>query len=434
MSKAFEVSGGASARAFSSDPVAVYRFVDAFFDSLCAAGVEHVVVSPGSRSTPLALGAERTPGLRTWVQLDERSAGFFALGIAKASRRPVALVCTSGTAAANYLPAVVEAHYTRAPLVVLTADRPPELRDWGVGQTIDQPGLYGRYPRWTVEVPIPAAGEDALRYARRLAARAAERARGEPAGPVHLNWPLREPLEPPNGGPPRITPDRADDPGLRFSRAELVATDADVEALLDRVRSCERGLICVGPIDAEPAWCDAVRRFAEISGWPLLADPASSLRSGGVAESILTMGDAFTRAPGFVARMQPELVLRLGATPVSKAQRLWLEGASPDEVWWLDEGGDWGEPSHRATRVVRGGAASLLERVARAVSGPIRGASPWLRELTRAEASARRAFEDWVGEERSHGARATSFSGLSAVRRIVEALPPRARLFASNSM
>ena len=120
-----------------------YAAVQSFFTALAAAGVEHVCISPGSRSTPLAICAHRTPGLDISVHLDERSAAFFGLGIAKASRRPVALVCTSGTAAANYLPAVVEAHYANVPLIVLTADRPPELRDWGGGQTIDQLRLFG---------------------------------------------------------------------------------------------------------------------------------------------------------------------------------------------------------------------------------------------------------------------------------------------------
>jgi len=187
---------------------ATYAYTGAFFAALAAAGIRHVCVSPGSRSAPLAVAAARTPGIAVVPILDERSAGFFALGLARQSARPVALVCTSGTAATNYLPAVTEAHYARVPLVVLTADRPPELREWGAGQTIDQQGLYGRAVKAYVEVPIPTpsptpAGEGPLlRHARALASRAVGDALAAPAGPVHLDWPLREPLDPPAGGAP----------------------------------------------------------------------------------------------------------------------------------------------------------------------------------------------------------------------------------------
>jgi 2-succinyl-5-enolpyruvyl-6-hydroxy-3-cyclohexene-1-carboxylate synthase len=448
-------------RAFASDPVAVYAFVEQFFGALAGGGMQHVVLSPGSRSTPLAIAAGRTAGLRTWVQLDERCAAFFALGVAKASGQAVALVCTSGTAAANYLPAIAEAHHARTPLLVLTADRPPELRDWGAGQTIDQTGLYGRYPRWAAEVPIPMRGEDALRYARRLAARAMDEAMGFSAGPVHLNWPFREPLEPlaapaargasgvsgppgasgvlsaagASGGPIEVPEPLADeDPGLRFSHARPEARGEDVEELLERVRRYERGILCVGPLDVgdeqRAEWTEAVRAFARASGWPVLADPASGLRAGGSAAPVLTFGDAITRAPGFASRMRPEIVLRLGDTPVSKAQRLWLEAASPDEVWWLDEGGQWGEPSHRATRVVRGGSASLLAAVARALPGPLRSTSAWLRGFERAEAAAREALDAFLEAD----LRDSGLSGLALVRRLAAALPAGGRLFASNSM
>ena len=145
---------------FRADAEGVYAFLATFFDGLAAGGLAGVCVSPGSRSTPLAIAAHRCEELPLRVHIDERSAAFFALGWAKAARSPIALVCTSGTAAANYLPAIIEAHHAGVPLLVLTADRPPELRGWGAGQTIDQVGLYGRYPRWTVEVPMAAGGAD----------------------------------------------------------------------------------------------------------------------------------------------------------------------------------------------------------------------------------------------------------------------------------
>ena len=185
-----------AAQALGSDPA--YAACRSLCEGLVTAGVADAVVSPGSRSMPLALTVDATAGLRTWVRIDERSAGYFALGLAKGSGRPVLLVCTSGTAAANYLPAVVEAHYSGVPLVVLTADRPPELRNSGAGQTIDQHGLYGSHVRWFCETPVPSElpVDQAVRWFGVAAARAVQQATGANPGPVHLNVPFREPLEP----------------------------------------------------------------------------------------------------------------------------------------------------------------------------------------------------------------------------------------------
>ena len=172
----------------------VYDVVAAFVARLAALGVTEAVISPGSRSTPLTLCFDAQPRIRTWIQLDERSAGFFALGLGRATGRPAVLVCTSGTAAANYLPAVVEASHGGVPMIVCTADRPPELRGWGSPQTIDQVGLYGTAVRWSIDLPVP--DEASVDASAGWADAAFARASGSDPGPVHLNWPLREPLEP----------------------------------------------------------------------------------------------------------------------------------------------------------------------------------------------------------------------------------------------
>ncbi|HEX5147244.1 MAG TPA: 2-succinyl-5-enolpyruvyl-6-hydroxy-3-cyclohexene-1-carboxylic-acid synthase, partial [Conexibacter sp.] len=171
-----------------------YLLLRAFCEELTRCGVTDACTSPGSRSTPLVLSLARTPGLRAWSHLDERAAGFFALGLAKRSGRPVAIACTSGTAAAELAPAVIEAAQARVPLLVLTADRPPELRDVGAGQTIDQIKLYGAAAKWFVEVGTHAASASRVRWLRALACRAVWTALDGRPGPVHLNWPLREPL------------------------------------------------------------------------------------------------------------------------------------------------------------------------------------------------------------------------------------------------
>jgi len=207
----FETSGGASLEvgrraSFESGAAApfeaggapfedrVYATVGAFAAGLVRCGVTDVVISPGSRSTALALSLHANAHLRTWIQLDERSAGFFALGQARRTGRPSVLVCTSGTAAANYLPAVVEADHSGVPMIVCTADRPPELRDWGATQTIDQVKIYGSAVRWAVDLAV--AGEGAPVWGQSVAFRAVALAAGANPGPVHLNWPFREPLEP----------------------------------------------------------------------------------------------------------------------------------------------------------------------------------------------------------------------------------------------
>src|SRR6266852_8578181 len=185
----------------SANPMYVY--VGAFVDELQRAGVRNVVICPGSRSTPLAMAFAAQAGIRIWMHVDERSAAYFGLGMAKRLRQPVALLCTSGTAAANFLPALVEAKLTHIPLLVLTADRPHELRDNGAPQSIDQNRLYGNYAKWFVEVALPEATDAAFRYIRTIAARAAASVQAIPAGPVHLNFPFREPLtaEPVPGQP-----------------------------------------------------------------------------------------------------------------------------------------------------------------------------------------------------------------------------------------
>src|SRR5215813_4156329 len=166
---------------------AAYAYLNAFVDELARCGVKHACVCPGSRSTPLAMVLADHPEIKLWMHLDERSAAFFALGLAKVQRQPVILLCTSGTAAANFMPAVVEAHYARVPLIVLTADRPPELRDVGAPQTIDQLRLYGTQAKWFVEMALSEETTSALRYARTTANRAVSESLEAPAGPVHLN-------------------------------------------------------------------------------------------------------------------------------------------------------------------------------------------------------------------------------------------------------
>ncbi|HET6316204.1 MAG TPA: 2-succinyl-5-enolpyruvyl-6-hydroxy-3-cyclohexene-1-carboxylic-acid synthase, partial [Chloroflexota bacterium] len=237
--------------------------VGALVDQLVQSGVQHACVCPGSRSTPLALKLAEHPRLRLWTHLDERSAAYFGLGLAKASRQPVALLATSGTAAANFVPAVVEAFYSRVPLVVLTADRPHELRDRGAPQTIDQLQLYGRHAKWFFDLPEPRLSIDDAALGRTIAARAVAIAVAEPAGPVHLNCPLREPLVPSPAAlaaPPTVP--IAVSTGVRAPAPELLAT-------LAQDLTAQRGLIVCGE-QSDPEFPSAVADLAERLQYPIL--------------------------------------------------------------------------------------------------------------------------------------------------------------------
>ncbi|NTV63383.1 MAG: 2-succinyl-5-enolpyruvyl-6-hydroxy-3-cyclohexene-1-carboxylic-acid synthase, partial [Oscillochloris sp.] len=288
-------------------------WVAALIDSLVRGGAADLVISPGSRSTPLALAAARHPQARIWMHYDERSAGFFALGLARARGAPVALICTSGTAAANYLPAIAEAHLSRVPLLVLTADRPHELRDNGAPQTIDQVGIYGSNTRWASDLPEPTPG--LLPYLRALVARALTAAAGPPAGPVHLNCPLREPLLPDRA---RLEAIFTEAPALpQIHATHRIADELLIARLVEELRAAERGLIICGPHD-DPSLAPAAARLAKALGWPLLADPISQARRGPhVGELVLGAYDAFLRDERFAARHAHDLVLRLGAMPTA---------------------------------------------------------------------------------------------------------------------
>ncbi|MGI8575238.1 MAG: 2-succinyl-5-enolpyruvyl-6-hydroxy-3-cyclohexene-1-carboxylic-acid synthase, partial [Egibacteraceae bacterium] len=247
-------------------------------DELVRGGLHHALVAPGSRSTPLALALHAHPQIRLHVELDERSAAFCALGIGRATGRPAAVLSTSGTAAVNFHPAVVEADAARVPLLVLTADRPPELRETGANQTIDQTRLYGGAARWSGELGVAERRDGAARYWRSVAARALAVTVGAPVGPVHLNVAFREPLVPSGSDWPEPLAGRSSGRAWTERAAEpRSASLTDLRWLSERLRAVRRGVVVLGDgvRDAAP-----LRRLAETFGWPLLAEPQSGGRCG----------------------------------------------------------------------------------------------------------------------------------------------------------
>ncbi len=420
-----------------------YAFAAALFEEFVASGVRHVCVCPGSRSAPLAVSAARTPGLRVWVHLDERAAAFFALGLARAERAPVALVCSSGTAAANFLPAVVEAYHGRVPLLVLTADRPPEVRGWGAAQTIDQVGLFGSHVRWFSEASPPgrtARNGAGLRHAHALACRAVAAAVGPPPGPVHLNLPFDEPLDPSpdpgDGASPVPERDwapcgRGAGPYTRSWRCSPSPSPDLVSHLLEGPLRARRGVIVCGPGDADPALPDAVARLGRAAGWPVLAESTSQVRCGPHTRGapILASFDAILRSREFALGHPPDLVLRIGAPPTSKAFQQWLDLHPNTRLVMLDPDRTWSDPGHLASEVIDADPVRLCEslerRLRRQPSPP--GCPRWLGDWSSAEKRARRVVESRVGLR-------ARLLAPQVVAVLAEALPDGAMLFVSNSM
>jgi 2-succinyl-5-enolpyruvyl-6-hydroxy-3-cyclohexene-1-carboxylate synthase len=355
----------------------------AMVEELARCGVRRAVLSPGSRSTPLALALWRQPAIEVTVLLDERSAGFFALGTALSTRTPAAVLCTSGSAAANLHPAVVEADEAGVPLIVLTADRPPELRGIGAGQTIDQLKLYGEAVRWFCEVGTHEADDDGLLHFRSVACRAYAAAAGDPRpGPVHLNVPWREPLAPiPVDGDVSATDalaldGRGDRPLHALVRSPAKPDSALLDELAERIAATPRGLILAGR-QPDPGLGPTIAALADASGYPLLAEPTSQLRWGPhTAASVISTYDFIVR--GRPGDLEPELVVRFGDMPTSKPLRQWLAVIDGLRQIVVEDAADWKEPTRRAETIVRsdpaGLAGGLAERL-KAAAGARRAAA-----------------------------------------------------------
>ncbi|MDX6679554.1 MAG: 2-succinyl-5-enolpyruvyl-6-hydroxy-3-cyclohexene-carboxylate synthase [Solirubrobacteraceae bacterium] len=389
----------------------------AFADELARCGVREACTSPGSRCSPIVLALVRDGRLRCHSHIDERCAGFFAVGAAKASNLPVAITCTSGTAAANLAPAVIEAWEARVPLIVLTADRPPELREVGAGQAIDQVKLYGNAAKWFFEVGTHDATAARMRWMRMLACRAVWTALEGRPGPVHLNMALREPLVPPAELAPDPSPGRSGGrPWLLRSTPGPDAAAAG-RALAVVARDAHRPLVVAGR--AEPG-LDAIAAACERLGWPLLADPLSGARRAGAA---VAHYDLLLRSASFGSAQRPDLVIRCGDLPTSKPLRAWLDGLD-DEVIQLgfDPQSSWHDPAGSLQLVLASDAAATL--VATASHAP-RADPAWLTSWRAADAHAAAAIDALLGDELSEP---------RVARELGACLPASATLWVASSM
>ena len=350
-----------------------YRAAALLVATLARLGLRHACLTPGSRNTPLSLAFAEHPDVTDWIHHDERSSSFFALGLAKATRRPVAVVTTSGTAAAELSPAAVEARYGTVPLLLITADRPPEHRGIGAPQTIDQVGMFGKMVRRSADAMLTELGSGEITE---LAVTTWNGAVRRPGGPVHLNLGFREPFVPTDLTVPEIDM-LADAPTRR-------TLDADSLRAAAAMLSGKRTLIAAGPFD-EPGFVDAVTRLADETGWPILADPLSQLRAGPHDRShVVSTGDALFhrgRIPGL-----PEAVLRFGAPPTSRAFTTWLEDHPHVPQVVVDEV-DGRDPSQTARLMVAADPVGFAEALSVEPA-----AIGWTEAWTDADRNARRAL------------------------------------------
>ena len=344
-----------------------------------AAGVSQAVISPGSRSTPLALAMLRQAGLNCTVAVDERSAAFFALGVAKASRRPVLLLATSGTAPANWLPAIVEASQAGVPLVAISADRPPELQGCGANQTIDQRALFGTHVRASHLLGTPDDGFDPA-YLRHLAARACEQACWPHPGPVHINQPFREPLL-----PAVVTPAPCSPATIVVSRPELRPHEGDIRALAQAI-SGRPGIIVCGELAMEIGLAEALTALAVRLDCPILAEPLSNLRFGPHDRSHLCVRyNRWLADPQAANTRRPEWILRFGSFPVTRNLQNYL-ACNPAVHALVEPWPRWSDPAHRLTHVLR--AEPLAVCQALLAAAPAAAPASWLAGFMEIEATA----------------------------------------------
>jgi 2-succinyl-5-enolpyruvyl-6-hydroxy-3-cyclohexene-1-carboxylate synthase len=349
-------------------------------EELVRSGVVFFCVAPGSRSTPLVAALAANERATSLIHFDERGTAFAALGYARATGRPAAWITTSGTAVANGLPAVVEAATDGVPMILLTADRPPEFRQTGANQTIDQPDIFGDYVRWRFDLPAP---EEAVDPAMVLTTvdQAVYRARRAPGGPVHLNLMFREPFIPEDREEELSSPEpwsKSGDPYTRYAATRLAVDLDEIERLWGSLRPVERGLIVAGRLPSRKQG-EAVLQLAESLGWPLLPDVGSQVRLGARSENLVPLYDALLASQAFGDAHAPEAVLHFGGRAVSKRLEQFLARSRPDPYVVVRENPFRLDPGHRVTHSVEADVLEYCATLAKLAGGDARADSSWTR-------------------------------------------------------
>ncbi len=415
-----------------------------FMDALATAGVKEVCVAPGSRSTPLVLAAAADTRFGTFSVVDERSAGFFTLGIGKATGRPAAVITTSGTAAANLYPSVIEASLGEVPLLVLTADRPHRLRDTDGNQAMDQLRLFGPYPRAFFEVAPPTLDEPSLRHLRGLAARAVSMAQGQPRGPVHLNFPFEKPLEPDPESPigQEVVESRGGNGGaagrrglgVEVSVGRSVVGEGELARAAGVIQEAHRGLIVAGPVPNQEEMGPAVLSFAASTGFPVLADPLSGARySADLGATVVGGYDLFLRSPEARESLTPDLVVRVGASPTSSALLELLSESKSAVQLVVDDGHRWKDHLASSRHYVRASPEAWLGGVSERIQKAPKG--EWLELWREAEDRTRTVLEKLErGESLGGEPEVGELLEGEILAAIVDGIPGHSNLLVASSM
>lgn len=398
------------------------QYVANFIDELVKSGVKDAVISPGSRSTPLAMLIAEHPKMKEWVLIDERSAAFFALGIAKETNRPVVIVCTSGTAAANYYPAIIEAKYSRVPLLVLTADRPHELRDVGASQTINQLNMYGDFVKYFQEMALPESTDSMIDYVRSRASRAVIKANSGNKGPVHLNFPFREPLIP-NLSQQPLWGEVTEQHHYSYESVKQVS-EHGLNYFLNEINDQTRGLIVCGP-QTDENLAEQIVKLATEWQIPVVADPLSQVRSRIDGENVIIDGyDAIFKNEKIRTDLKPDYIIRFGAMPVSKSYLFFVNQHKDILKFVVENDSEAREPTNQQTKFIFANGASFCHQL-REVSKEKVKSSSWLLDWQRKNDIVKKHVNNISSEVLTEG---------ETVHHVLQHIPQLSRLFIGNSM
>lgn len=399
------------------------RYTANFIDELVSSGLEHVVVSPGSRSTALAILCAEHEQVKEWVIIDERSAAYFALGIAKKTNKPVALICTSGTAAANYFPAIIEAYYARVPLLILTADRPHELRHIGASQTINQLNMYGDFVKKFEEMALPAGDGKTLRYVRNRASTAVHLTMEGNPGPVHLNFPFREPLVPDLSLDNLWGANMEGRFNLTYDGKKSLSSD-QIDKLVAKIATKSRGVIVCGPQVDESLAANIVALSEKLHA-PILADPTSQLRAGNHAlKNVIANYDAIFRVESLRESLKPDYIIRFGAMPISKSYLFYLQTHEAALQIVVENSEDIREPTNHPTDYIFADSNLLCEQLVEGINKSAAD-NDWLQSWQAKDRIAQNEITKTTAKKLTEG---------EVVTQVLQSIPESSDLFIANSM